>query len=279
MTNTAGLGPPFFISREEELKLRAAVQRLVPSPAVSPATCFDDFVGQMMIPTPIMELVRKSAGIRFSAWETEAVRASMLDENSILHHILRDKAEKDRSHPPYVRVSCTGRGDYDEVARERLRKAGRAVAEEHRGDYGSPVVLELWPGGHYSPIHSHGKTTGIIYSLTGQVDVMLYKTLDWNAEKLGLVTLTPGQCAWLNEDHFPVHKVYCPTPTGTYAATFHVYLNRDELPELAFSPEPDTRDLFDFVDEDPPHALKSFATYSDLSWSLLRCELARYASG
>ena len=78
--------------------------------------------------------------------------------------------------------------------------------------------------------------------LAGQIDVMAYGELRWDAETLGLVTLTPGQCAWLAGEQFGVHKVYCPmdgeskavglgnllNETSDYAATFHVYLNENE---------------------------------------------------
>lgn len=80
-------------------------------------------------------------------------------------------------------MACTGKGDYDDLAEEYGYTATR-----HHGDAGSPVVLEIWPAQHYSPIHSHGGTTGIIHCLTGQIDVMAYGALRWDAEKLGLLT-------------------------------------------------------------------------------------------
>ncbi|HEV7766622.1 MAG TPA: hypothetical protein VGQ76_16595 [Thermoanaerobaculia bacterium] len=265
--------PPFYITPEEEMRLRIRANQLVPSPAISTASSFDDFVRQLMIPTSVMELARKASSIHFSAWETEAIRASLSD--GILKTIVDDKYAKDRSHPAYVRVACTGKGDYDHLSPGH---ESQAQSEEHLGDFGSPVVLEIWPGQHYSPVHSHGRTTGIIYCLTGQIDVMLYDWLAWDAEKVGLLTLTPGQCAWLSESRFPVHKVFCPMSEGNFAATFHVYLNRDELPLLRATPKPDTRDQFDFVEETPPHEKKAFATYSDLSWGILRREMSRFES-
>lgn len=140
-------------------------------------------------------------------------------------------------HPPYIRVACTGKGDYDDLAGEY----GYQVAQ-HPGDAGPPVVLEIWPARHYSPMHSHGGTAGIIYCLAGQIDVMVYGGLGWDADRLGLLTLTPGQCAWLAGDQFSVHKVHSPMDGGSkavgpnnllnetddFAATFHVYLNEDE---------------------------------------------------
>jgi hypothetical protein len=154
------------------------------------------------------------------------------------------------------------------------------------------VVLEIWPAQHYSPMHSHGGTTGIIYCLAGQIDVMVYGGLSWDADKLGLLTLTPGQCAWLAGDQFSVHKVYCPMDGGSkavgpdnllnettdYAATFHVYLNEDEaIPDTYVPAKPGSREIFSFVNE-KTHEVKDFTTYSDLSWHVLRKVLADYAA-
>lgn len=294
-------GPPYYITTEEDLQLRikasqGIVMNKVPtSLVIGQPTSFDDYVRQLMIPTRVLELARKASTIRFSAWEAEAVRASIAPGDGLLREILEKKASDDDSHPPYIRVACTGKGDYDDLAADKYGFDVSAEEEDtHKGDFGSPVVLEIWPAQHYSPMHSHGQTTGIIYSLAGQIDVMAYAGLAWDAEKVGLLTLTPGQCAWLDGERFAVHKVYCPMDGGprpvgpdnllndssNYAATFHVYLNPDELPLVgaAPEPEPDTRDVFNFVDEKPPHELKPFTTYSDLSWRILRRVMADHAA-
>jgi hypothetical protein len=302
----AGLntGPPFFITREEELELRikasqGIVTNNVPtSLVIGQPTSFDDYVRQLMIPTRVLELARKASSIRFSAWETEAIRASIAPgrgkNKGLLRKILELKAKKDDSHPPYIRVACTGKGDFDDMAAAEYGYDVSDAEDVHKGEFGSPVVLELWPAQHYSPMHSHGDTTGIIYCLSGQIDVMAYDDLDWDAGKVGLLTMTPGQCAWLDGDRFAVHKVYCPMDGGdkavgpdnllndssNYAATFHVYLNQSELPLVgaAPEPEPDTRDQFTFIDEKPPHKIVPFPTYSDISWSILRRVMADYAA-
>ncbi|HEX8560704.1 MAG TPA: hypothetical protein VF668_21605 [Pyrinomonadaceae bacterium] len=294
-------GPPYYITREQELELRikagrGVVMNNVPtSLVIGQSTSFDDYVRQLMIPTRVLELARKASGIRFSGWEAEAVRASIAPGDGLLRRILVEKARKDDSHPPYIRVACTGRGEYDGLAAEHGYDVEVEQVDVHAGDFGSPVVLEIWPAQHYSPMHSHGRTTGIIYSLAGQIDVMAYAGLAWDAEKVGLLTLTPGQCAWLDGERFAVHKVYCPmdggdrpvgpdnllNDSGNYAATFHVYLNRDELPLVSASPEaeprPDTRDEFTFIDEKTREET-AFPTYSDISWSVLRKVMADYAS-
>lgn len=246
MQTTQVLQPPFYLQPEEETQLRAKVNKISPSPVISNCKNFDDFVNQLMIPNTVMELARKVANIELSKRELEGIRLSL--KSGKLKAILENKAQDDPSHPPYIRVACTN------------------------DDVGSPVILEIWPGQHYSPIHSHGATTGIIYCLTGELDVMLYDHLDWNAEKLGLVTLNKGDCAWLNETHFPVHKVFAPMPEDRFAASLHAYINPSELPDLQLQ----DRDRFDFVHEDEPHQLDVFLTHSDLTWHQLREEIDQW---
>src|ERR1043165_3913571 len=117
-------GPPFFVTKAQDLELRikasqGVVMNNVPtSLVIGQPTSFDDYVRQLMIPTRVLELARKASAIRFSAWEAEAIRASIApgegEEKGLLRRILEEKARKDDSHPPYIRVACTGRGDYDE---------------------------------------------------------------------------------------------------------------------------------------------------------------------
>ncbi|MFF3272512.1 hypothetical protein ACFYWU_16525 [Streptomyces chrestomyceticus] len=291
--------PPFYVTREEEKRLRAQAEVLVPSVVVDQPSTFDEYVRQLMVPPAAMDLVRKAAHLRLAAWEVQAIRALLAPpvhppnsaaagpapgEVGLLRQILVKKAAEDCSHPPYIRVACTGRGTYDQLAIDR----GDAPADPWGADYGSPVVLEIWPAQHYSPMHSHGDTTGIVYCLTGRLDVMSYATLDWNAEKRGLATLSPGMCAWLSKEHFAVHKVYCPldggprpTPllndTDDFAASFHVYLNEDETSVEEHVPAVLSRDVFKYIHE-TKHTEESFTTYSDLSWSVLRHAMTRIAA-
>jgi hypothetical protein len=280
--------PPFFVTKDEERALRINAGRLSPSLVITQATSFDEYARQLMVPPTVMDLARKASDIRLSTWEIEGIRAQLEPAGGgLLRRILKMKIEADDSHPPYIRVACTGKGDYDDLAGEYGYTATR-----HHGDAGSPVVLEIWPAQHYSPIHEHGGTTGIIHCLTGQIDVMAYGALRWDAEKLGLLTLTPGQCAWLAGNQFGVHKVYCPMDGGSravdldnllnetsdYAATFHVYINENEtVPHMYVPAKRDRREEFSFINE-KTHELESFTTYSDLSWRILRRILADYAA-
>jgi hypothetical protein len=281
-----GRGYPFHITKEEDRLLRLQGARTVPSPVIGQATSFDEYARQMMIPPAVMDLAQKAADLRLSAWEVEAMHlapAETKDSMGLLRRILLKKNKKDSSHPPYIRVACTGRGDFDHLA---TRHGHLNHLEHPEGNIGSPVVLEIWPAQHYSPIHSHGHTSGIIFCLAGQLDVMLYDRLDWNATKLGLLTLTPGQCAWLTKDTYAVHRVFCPmnggdgttgpgfmNSTDEFGASFHVYLNPDETFAQIDDGESHNRNVFDYIHETTKQRDK-FKTHSDLSWSVLRRVLA-----
>ena len=171
-------GYPFHITKEEERQLRLQGARAVPSLVIGQATSFDEYARQLMIPPAVMDLARKAEDLRLSAWEVEAMRKHLAPAEpdgsmGLLRRILVEQAHDDRSHPPYIRVACTGRGNYDHLATEH---GHLDLPRPHpEGDIGSPVVLEIWPAQHYSPIHSHGHTTGIVFCLAGQLDVMVYE--------------------------------------------------------------------------------------------------------
>ncbi|MGA5207851.1 hypothetical protein [Streptomyces variegatus] len=281
---------PFHITKEEERQLRLKGAEAVPSLVIGQATSFDEYARQLMIPPTVMDLARKAEDLRLSAWEVEAMRKHLApaaqpgDKVGLLRQILVEKYKKDHTHPPYIRVACSGRGDYDDLATEH----GHLHPHDHhqKGDVGSPVVLEIWPAQHYSPIHSHGHTTGIVFCLAGQLDVMVYEHLDWNARKLGLLTLTPGQCAWLSKDNYAVHRVYCPIDggggttgpgymnnTAEFGASFHVYLNPEQTAVQDDDGDSYNRDAFNYIDEESKKR-GPFATESDLSWNILRRVLA-----
>jgi hypothetical protein len=180
--------PPFYISEAEKRDLRTKGEQLVPALVINPLVgTFDDFIPQMMIPPIVMDLARKAKGLRLTTAEIEAIREIIRPGSGLLRQILElkikgfHKIPPDASHPPYIRVACTGIGDYDGL----VPKGPNDDESGHEGTYGSPAVLEIWPAQHFSPIHSHGGTTGIMYCLAGEIDVMSYQSLGWDAKKWG----------------------------------------------------------------------------------------------
>jgi hypothetical protein len=69
-----------------------------------------------------------------------------------------------------------------------------------------------------------------------------------------------------------------PTSFDDYVRQLMIPTRVLELPLVGAGPEDDTRDVFTFVDEKPPHELVKFDTYSDISWRVLRKVLADYAA-
>lgn len=73
---------------------------------------------------------------------------------------------------------------------------------------GIPYVMEIWPSGHYSPIHDHGGADAVIKVLHGQIKVMLYPMLSLHhqvpfAEK----RFDKGDVTWISARLNQVHKL------------------------------------------------------------------------
>jgi hypothetical protein len=226
---------PFHIDQEVAQKLRLQALYARPAPIIVDSRDIEEYVGQNDIPSINMDLFRRVRTLRLSQWEEVAIRRSLWLRYGVLRCIIKEKAKRqiEDNQPPetsYVRVDCYGKSTQ------------------------TPCVLEIWPGGHYSPMHEHSESSGIVFGVCGHVDVMVYQGLDWNADKLGLVSVDRGIAAWLNKEWFQVHKVFCPLPQDQFAATFHVYTEFQN-------------DYFREVRENNPHDVFSWLVHSDITWS------------
>lgn len=101
----------------------------------------------------------------------------------------------------------------------------RITIGPNQGDSpGSPYVLEIWPGGHYSPIHDHGQASAIIKVLHGQIWVELYpkldaQVLDYYAE----AEFKQGDVTFLSPQFYQTHKLINKNPPGHMTATIQCY--------------------------------------------------------
>lgn len=101
----------------------------------------------------------------------------------------------------------------------------RITIGPNQGDSpGSPYVLEIWPGGHYSPIHDHGDAAAIIKVLHGTIWVELYPelspaVLDYYAEAV----FEPGDVTFLAPQFYQIHKLINKNPAGHMTATIQCY--------------------------------------------------------
>ena len=88
---------------------------------------------------------------------------------------------------------------------------------------GIPYVLEIWPSGHYSPIHNHGGASAVIKGLHGSINVTCYNKnvqsvdggilCEFDAQK--------GDITWMDRNWYQTHKLH--NKTGDYCATIQCY--------------------------------------------------------
>lgn len=138
----------------------------------------------------------------------------------------------------------------------------RITIGPNQGDSpGSPYVLEIWPGGHYSPIHNHGQASAIIKVLHGQIWVELYPelnpaVLDYYVE----ATFQKGDVTFLSPQFYQVHKLVNHNPPGNMTATIQCYRY----------PSSDTRhyEYFDYIGGND--AIEHFTPNSDAEFAAFK---------
>ena len=109
----------------------------------------------------------------------------------------------------------------------------RITLGENNGESpGIPYVMEIWPVGHYSPIHNHAGASAIIRVLNGEINVSLYPFLC--AEKDGVAPFGDAKfvkddVAWITPTLNQTHKLLN-KPTNSYTCITiqcYMYLEQD----------------------------------------------------
>jgi hypothetical protein len=110
---------------------------------------------------------------------------------------------------------------------------------------GIPYVMEIWPVGHYSPIHSHANASAIIRVLSGEINVSLYPFLC--AEKTSVLpfanaTFQKDEITWITPALNQIHKLQNMPTNSTACITIQCYMYTER----------DSRhyDYFDYLDAD-----------------------------
>jgi hypothetical protein len=114
---------------------------------------------------------------------------------------------------------------------------------------GIPYVMEIWPPGHYSPVHSHAGAEAIIRILYGSIHVSLYPFLSGDIAKTDNDQLKPfGSCdfptnsfTWLSPGLNQTHQLKN-ISTDTTCVSLNCYLY-GESNSVHY-------DYFDYVDSD-----------------------------
>ena len=85
----------------------------------------------------------------------------------------------------------------------------RITLGENNGESpGIPYVMEIWPVGHFSPIHNHGGSTAIIRVLNGSINVSLFPFLgDGSVEPFAKADFNVGDITWISPTLNQVHQL------------------------------------------------------------------------
>jgi hypothetical protein len=94
---------------------------------------------------------------------------------------------------------------------------------------GIPYVVEIWPPGHFSPIHNHAYADAIIRVLHGEITVNLYPMLSKDhTTPFATKTFTPDQVTWLSPDMNQTHQLKNANLAGPTCITIQCYQYGEE---------------------------------------------------
>jgi len=84
------------------------------------------------------------------------------------------------------------------------------VGQNNGESPGIPYVLEIWPVGHYSPIHSHANANAIIRVLHGSINVKLFPYLSSDIDKVpnfGMKDFNKDDVTWISPTLNQIHQL------------------------------------------------------------------------
>lgn len=96
---------------------------------------------------------------------------------------------------------------------------------------GIPYVMEIWPIGHYSPIHNHSGANAVIRVLNGDINVKLYPFLcdeEETIEPFGEKDFTTGDVTWISSNLNQVHQLLNKETNQKTCITIQCYMYDEE---------------------------------------------------
>jgi hypothetical protein len=72
---------------------------------------------------------------------------------------------------------------------------------------GIPYVMEIWPAGHFSPIHSHAGAEAVIRVLEGGINVTLYPFLSAQAPSFATGHFVKNDVMWISPTLNQIHQL------------------------------------------------------------------------
>lgn len=160
---------------------------------------------------------------------TEAIEYSIKTEGCWCYNKLKEKSTEFNKDEPninetYLRITL-----------------GRNSGESP----GIPYVMEIWPVGHYSPIHSHADANAIIRVLHGSINVKLYPYLC--NDKIGVNNFAEtnfflNDITWISPTLNQIHQLKNLETNSDTCITIQCYMYRNNKIKHY--------DYFDYIDSD-----------------------------
>ena len=105
---------------------------------------------------------------------------------------------------------------------------------------GIPYVMEIWPVGHYSPIHNHAGANAIIRVLRGSINVSLYPYLG-SDKPFAIRNFNKNDITWISPTLNQVHQLKNLETNKKTCITIQCYMYDNE--------NKDHYDYFDYLDD------------------------------
>ncbi len=165
--------------------------------------------------------------------------------------ILNDKDFPDFSKAIEYSIKTPGKWCYEKL-QEKSREFNkdkpniletylRITLGQNNGESpGVPYVMEIWPIGHYSPIHNHAGAHAIIRVLNGTINVSLFAFLGAN-KSFGNTNFIKDDITWISPTLNQVHQLKNLETNKETCITIQCYMYDDEN-EVHY-------DYFDYLDD------------------------------
>lgn len=149
-----------------------------------------------------------------------------------------------------LKAKATTFGEKPNLAETYLR----ITLNENNGESpGIPYVMEIWPAGHYSPIHNHGGSSAVIRVLHGGIHVRLFSFL--GGPQFAAADFKKDDVTWLNPVLNQVHQLENTAPAGA-CITIQCYMYEAE--------DSNHYDYFDYINADGK--IEQFEPDSDMDF-------------
>ena len=103
---------------------------------------------------------------------------------------------------------------------------------------GMEYVMEIWPEGHYSPIHNHAGANAIIKVLRGKITVKLFPFLNETVSPFSIPTIEKGDITWISPVLNQTHQLS--NEGSKTCVTIQCYMYQED--------DPLHYDYFDYLD-------------------------------